>query len=132
MVEWIKGFIIPLVEIIFIGGIVGWVLWIVGKAFYNAYTKSFKFFWKYKIMRKQYAESTLRWCLECMDKGIGWYEAKKLLMVKMVDKKIMNETLWIYDQILIKYGNGGNKYDRQNVRGNREDESKQTSLPNIS
>jgi len=100
--EWVKGFLTPLIKVIFIGGFVGFVGFYVSKAFYNAYSKSWKFVWKYKIRRRSYPEKTMEWCIDAVEKGYGWYDAKKILMVKGVRKDIMNETLWIYDQVILE------------------------------
>jgi hypothetical protein len=102
--DWVKGFFIPLIEIVFIGGIAGTVLFVIGKAIYNGWSKSFKFFWKYKIRGNAYPESYVKWVLDCIDKGIGFYDAKKMLFVKMMPKNQIWETLYIYDEILNTMG----------------------------
>jgi hypothetical protein len=104
MVEWLNGFFVPLIKIVFVGGIIGFIAYIVCKAFYNAYTKSFKFFLKYSIFRKPNPESVVKWCMECVEKGVGWYDAKKLLLIKNVEQGKVNEIMWIYDKILDKLG----------------------------
>lgn len=111
MVEWFNGFIIPLIEIIFLGGMMGFIVYSIVRAFHNAWTKSWKFIWRYKIRKKAYPEKTVDWIFSCIDAGIGWYETKKLLMVKMTPQKMINETLWIYDQIIIELNikKGGKK-----------------------
>ena len=108
---WLSGFFIPLIEIIFLGGFFGWVGYIVVKAFHNAWVKSWKFIWKYKIRKKAYPETTIDWIFSCIDANIGWYEAKKILMVKMTPTSMINEALWIYDQTIIELNkeNGGIK-----------------------
>lgn len=132
MVEWVSGFFIPMIEIIFIFGIVGFFLFYIIKGFHNAWAKSWKFFFKYKIGRKSYNEKTLKWCLECMDKGIGWYDAKKIMMVAMVNTNQMNETLWIYDQIISEFNNqkGGKINNGREFKGsNSKIEKQQAELP---
>jgi hypothetical protein len=123
--EWMKGFIIPLIEITFIIGILGWVGFYVFKGFYNAWSKSLKYFIKYKIMKRSYPEKTLKWCLDCMDQGIGWYDAKKILMVKMCPDEQINETLWIYNQIIIQLNIeiGGKKNGRNIERCNSKNQT---------
>jgi len=132
-VDWINGFLIPLIEIIFIGGIVGWISYIVGKALHNGWTKSFKFIWKFRIRRKSYPEKTIKWCLECMEQGVGWYDAKKILMVKMIPTDQINETLWIYDQIINEFNNqkGGINNGRKHQRSDSKNEIKPTELPSF-
>jgi hypothetical protein len=112
-INWISGFIIPIIEIAFIGGIIAWISYVVIKAFHNAWEKSFKFFFKYKIMRKKYPESTLKWILNCMDEGVGYYDAKKFLMIKMIPEKQIYETMWIYDQVIVEMKGGLSKDGRE-------------------
>jgi len=129
--EWIKGFFIPLIEIIGIGGIVCWIGFYVAKGFHNAWSKQTKFFFKFKIRRKSYPESTLKWCLECIDEGIGYYDAKKMLMVKMLPDAEVNETMWIYDQILNEMKGGLDKNGRGFKASNSKDQGKATEFPTI-
>ena len=131
--EWLKNFIIPLIEIIFLGGIGLFILFYVGRAVWNAWSKSFKFTWKYSIRRNLYPETTVKWIIDCIDKGIGYYDAKKILMVKMYPDDQINETLWIYDKIIIELNNQGglNKNGKQFKRDNSKDEGKSAEFPSI-
>ena len=128
--EWVSGFLTPLIKVIFIGGFIGGIVWFVGKGFYNAWTKSWKFVLRYRIRKRSYPEKTILWCMEAVEKGIGWYDAKKILMVKGVRKGIMNETLWIYDQVILELNKqkGGVKNGRKYQRSDSKDE---TELPNF-
>jgi len=126
-----SGVIIPIIEITFIFGIVGAIIFFVGKGFHNAWAKQWKFVWKYRIRKKAYPEKTVDWVLSCIEAGIGWYGAKKLMMVKMTKTPMINETLWIYDQIIIELNKkkGGIKQNgREFERGYSKEISK---LPNI-
>ena len=117
---FLSGFLVPLIEITFIMGVVGTVLYFVGKGMHNAWTKSWKFVWKYKIRKKEYPAITTDWIFSCVEGGIGWYQAKKMLMIKMTPQRIIDETLWIYDQIILeldKQKGGIKKYGKQFERG---------------
>lgn len=132
-IDWIKGFIIPVVELVFIGGIAGYFLFIIGKAFHNAWTKGMKFVWKYKIPpRKEYPEKSVKWILDCIDQGIGFYDAKKMMLVKGNTDEQINETLWIYDQIIIKLKGGTDKNGRRFETSHRKTKiSTETEFPTI-
>ena len=94
MVEWVRDLIAPIIKVIFIGGFVGAILFYVIRAFYNAWSRSWKFFLKYKIMRKPYNEKTMTWCVEAFERDLDYYDVKKLLYVSgMTDK---NEILISY------------------------------------
>jgi hypothetical protein len=133
MVDWVNGFIIPTIEVTLIGGIVGGIAYIVGKAFYNGWSKAGKFIWKYKIRKKAYPEKTVKWTLDCMENGVGWYDAKKILMVKMIQTDQINETLWIYDRIINEFNNqkGGINNGRKHQRSDSKNEIKPTELPSF-
>jgi len=129
--DWVKGFLIPLVEIVILGGILGWITFMFARALSNGWSKAGKFIWKYQIKKKPYPEKTFKWVLTCIDKGFDWYEAKKILMVAGKPTKMINETLWIYDQILKEFNKekGGIKNGGKHKRSNSKNESKQTDLP---
>lgn len=104
--DLVENFLVPLAEIVIIFGVLGLFLFFLGKGLHNAWSKSIKYVWKYKIRRKKYLENTLKWILDCMNEGIGYYDAKKMLMIKMHSKEQINETMWIYDQMI-------NEWNRQ-------------------
>lgn len=128
--EWLNSFFIPLIKIVFVGGFFGWLAFIIGKALWNAWSRQTKFFVRYKIRKKPYPENIVEWCADCIDEGIGYYDAKKLLVVKMMPTDIVNETMWIYDQILTQLQGGQKEYGRELTRGYSEDKSK-TKFPNV-
>lgn len=132
MVDWVKGFIIPIIEVTFLIGIIGYISFIIGKALYNAWTKAGKFIWRYKFRKKPYPEKTVKWVLDCMEKGIGWYDAKKILLTKGYTNDMMYETLWIYDQIINEFNNQkGGTNGRKHQRSDSKDESKPAEFPTI-
>lgn len=130
---FVENWLIPTIKIIFLGGIIGYIGYIVGKAFHNAWTKQWKFVWKYNIRKKGYPERILKWSLDAMEKGIGWYDAKKKMMVAGTPTSEMNEVLWIYDQVLNELNNqkGGIKNGRKHQGGYSKIERQSTELPTI-
>lgn len=132
--DWLKGFFIPIIEVCFIGGILSYIGYYIGKAFWNAWSKSLKFTFKYKMpfLKKPYDEKKVKWILDCMDQGIGYYDAKKILMVKMHPTKEINEIMWLYDQLINQLNNekGGVKHGRKSKRSDSETQST-TELPTV-
>jgi len=131
--EFVRQFLTPLIKVIFIGGFLGAIGWYVGKAVYNGWSKHYKFVWKYKIKKQQYPEKTLIWCLDASDKGLGWYDIKKILMVAGKPTSQINEILWIYDEIFKLNQKGGKKTNgREHQRSYSEIEKQSTEqLPTI-
>lgn len=117
------NFFIPIISLTFIFGIFGFIIFIVIKAFRNVWKKQTKWFFKYKVMRKKYPEDTVQWCFNTLNNGFGWYDAKKFLLIKMIPDDQLNETLYIYDQIIIELSkekggglNGIRKYEGSNSK----------------
>jgi len=110
---FVTDILTPIVKVVLIGGFAGTILFFIIKAFYNAWSKSLKFFLRYKIFRKKIPDHISEWCMECLADGVGWYDAKKLLMVHGTKKKEINEILWVYDQIIIQLKGGKDKNGRK-------------------
>ena len=132
MAEWVTGLLMPIIKLVFIGGFVGVAGYYLFKGIYNGWSKSFKFAWKYTIRKKSYPQEVVEWLMECIDGGIGWYDVKKILMVKMIPQNQINETLWIYDKMIIELKGGVDKNGRKfkGVSGKIERKTA-TKLPNL-
>ena len=109
--DWVNGFIIPLVEIVVISGIILAILYFVFKGFRNAWQKQTKFFFRYKILRKKYPEELVKYCMDNINEGIGYYDTKKILMIEMVNPKEVNEMMYVYDIILNQMKGGRKKHE---------------------
>lgn len=105
--EWIKGFFVPLIEVIVYLGFFGFISYVIGKAFWNLWSKKLKFVWKYKIKRKPYEEQKVQKIIECIDAGMKWSDFKKYLCLEMIEGSEYNEYLWIYEQIVKKLNQKG-------------------------
>ena len=132
----VETYLIPIIKLSFYLGIFGFIAYIVVKAFRNGWIKEYKFVWKYKIRKKKLPDKTVKWILECMENGIGWYDAKKLLMVKDHPQSQINEILWIYDALITELDKntekGGKKtHGRKYTRSDRKDEINNTELPSF-
>ena len=75
------------------------------------------------MRKKPYDEKTINWIWSCVDGGIGWYDAKKLMMVKNLPNAQVNETLWIFDKIIMELNQKkggikkhGRKYERDSCK----------------
>jgi len=78
-------------------------------------------------------EPIVQWCIDAIDNGVGYYDAKKLLYVNNgTNMEQVWETLWIYDKIILDLNKlnkktGGNKDGRKFERGYSKIE--RTELP---
>lgn len=100
--DWLNAFIIPLIKITFIGGIISWIVFVVFRGISRNWKQNTKWFFKYSIRRNKYPESIVVWCYDAIEKGIGYYDAKKLLYVHNGNNmELVYETLYIYD-VLVK------------------------------
>jgi len=133
--DWVNGFIIPIIEIIFIGGISITILYFVGKGFLNAWNKSWKFIYTYKILKTKYPEDAISWIYDCMENKWDRYKVKKILFMNNISKNKINEMIWLYDQIsmeIYKEQNGGKINGREFKRSYSKNESRAEQLPSIS
>lgn len=124
-----NGFIIPLIELVFIGGIIIFVGFFVFGGINNAWQKSWKWIWKYKIMKKPYPETILSWCLDSFDRDLDYYDIKKLLLIKNPDQSYVDEVSWIYLQVMDQLNKNGGKNGRKLTSSNKS--VKGSELPSI-
>ena len=129
--EWIKGFLIPLVEVTFFLGFVSWIGFYVGRGFLRNWTQRWKWFFKFSIMRKSYPEKAMKWSFDAIEQNLGYYEAKKILFVSNGENMDqVYETLYIYDKLQLELNKQkGGKNGRELERGYSE--IKGTELPKI-
>ena len=106
--DWIKQFIAPIIEIIFIGGILSFIGYYVFRAFYNAWTKSWKYVLKYRIKKNPYTEKHVKFVMDCIDQKKSYYNTKKELLLRSTSENEVNEIMWIYNQVW-KELKGGNR-----------------------
>jgi len=107
---FVSGFLIPLIKIVTIGGILGYILFVVVRAIHITWRKSIRYFIKYKISfkKKPIPEDKLKYVLNQIENGIGYYDTKKSLYLQMKPENEIFEILWIYDEVLNTM-KGGNK-----------------------
>lgn len=120
-IDWFQDFFKPLIIITFVGGLISWVGFYVFRGINRQWNQQTKWFLKYKIGRKSFSESTLKWCLDAIENGMGYYEAKKLLFIHNgTNMDQVYETLYIYEQVLKEFysenkqkgGENGGKFKR--------------------
>lgn len=130
--SFVSNWLIPIIKVVFIGGIFGYISFIVGKAVYNGWSKQFKFVIKYKVLKKELPDEKVKWVLDAIEQGVGWYDAKKFLMVKMYPQSEINEILWVYDDIIKELKGGKRQNGKDNSRIERDVKSKARELTNYS
>lgn len=117
---FVQTFLVPIVSLCFLGGIISWISFVSYREISRLWKQQTKWIFKYKVMRKSYPEKTIAWCLGCFDEGIGYYDAKKLLLVKNGNNlDQVYETLYIYDQLISELHSKNNimtKEERQDGR----------------
>jgi len=128
---FVPNFLIPLIKVTFLFGIIGFIAFYFGKAIHNAWSKEFKFTWKYKIRKQKYPEKTIIWCLEASDRGMGYYDVKKKLMVAGTKTSKMNETLWIFNEMFKINQKEVKQNGRKHKGSDRKIERPSTDLPSI-
>lgn len=113
-IDWLNGFFIPLAEIIFILAVVFGLGFLLIRFFRKTWKTQTKWLIRYKILKKPYPEDAVRWILNNIEHGIGYYDTKKMLLVKGVKPDKINGIMFIYDEILntMKGGQDVRKFKR--------------------
>lgn len=122
--DWLKNFFIPMAQLIVIIGSLGFLVIIIYRAFSKHFNKTWKFFIKYSILRRDYDEKKVEWCINALENGYDYWKAKKFLLINNVKPDDINELMYIFNKIM-KGGvkNGGFKSDNS--------ESQRTKYPKI-
>ena len=130
---FVTNWLVPIIKLTFLGGIGAYIIFIISKAFNNAWKKQWKFVWKYKILRKKIPEKSLQWCFEAIEKDVDYYMIKKTLLFAGKPNKQINETLWIYAQLFneLNKEKGGIKHGRKHKGSDSKIKGKQENLPTI-
>jgi len=128
--SFVSNWLTPIIKVLFFIGFFGFFSFIILKAIHNGWSKRYKFVIKYKIFRRKYPEKKVEWCLECLDQNLSYHDVKKFLMVKSIPKKIMNETLWIYSNLL-KELKGGVGNERK-IKGISNEVTTKQNIPKYS
>jgi len=99
-INWVSGFIIPILETTIILGVVGFFILMFYRGFKKTWRTQTKWFLRYKILRKPYPEKAVEWVLNNIEHGVGYYETKKMLLIKGINDEKINGIMWVYDEIL--------------------------------
>ena len=127
---FVENFLIPLIEVCFILGLVGFPLCWLGYRIWKAWKVTLKWYWKYKIKKNEYDEELVAWIMECIDKDFSYYDVKRrLLLLKRFHEEKVNEVMWIFEQIMIQV-KGGKSRNGKLTRSDRKNEA-EAKLPNF-
>lgn len=126
--DWIGSFFVPIIKTVFFIGIIGFVAYVILRALYNLWSQQWRYMIRYELLKRPLPQDTVDWCVDAMDNGYGYYEVKKLLLVNGVYGERFNETLWIYDKLLIKL-KGGKEYGRKYERTSGKTKEAEGGLP---
>jgi hypothetical protein len=121
-VDIVKGFVIPIISGVLILGITSYAVFFFTKGLRNGWQKAGKFIFRYRIMKKPYPQHIVSWCVDCIEKGIGWYDAKKMMLIHGNPQSEIDETMWIFDEIInqLNKEQGGKTNGRKFKGSNRK------------
>jgi hypothetical protein len=117
--------VIAVIKIFMYLGLVGFFSYLFYKTIWNGWSKRYKFYFKYFLLRKNYPEKTVEFCLDCIENNRDYYSIKKSLIINNWKNKDINEILWIYDMLLKQMKGGKNKNERKFAGISNEIERKQ-------
>lgn len=124
--EWLKGFFIPLIEIVFIFGGILTICFLLYKAFSNVYKKKIKWMIIYQTpyLKRAFRDNDVEFVMDAIENGASSTEVKKCLFLQMLPENRINEILFIYDLVLKSLKGGVDKNGREYKSGFGEIESK--------
>lgn len=109
--SFVSNILTPIIQLIVYIGLTLWVFYLIyyfsKKAFPNM-----RWFWKYKVFKKDYREEDVEFCMDAIEKNASPIDIKKWLLIKGQSVKRVNEIIYIYYQILRQL-KGGKKNGRQ-------------------
>jgi len=95
-----------------------WILYIIYWIFKKIF-KNFGLFWRYKVLRENWDDKKVKWCMDAIEKGWNEIKITKFLLIHNYNQKQIKEMLYYYKNIKKKLMLGGGKeYDR--IRPNNE------------
>ena len=133
MVDWVSGFISPIVQLVVIGGIIIVLTILFIRAFNKVWKTQWKWILRYRMpfKKKQYEPKTIKWIMEAISLNWDYYETKKFLLLKGFKEERINETMWIFEQVQ-KQLKGGEKNGQRFARSNSQIKRTETSnLPSF-
>jgi hypothetical protein len=115
-----ENFIIPTIKVIFYIAVFGSLAFFISRAIVKRWTKTWKYFFKYKVFKRTMPEKEVAWCMEAIEiHNMPYSKAKQYLYLKgKTSQSKVNETMYIFTQIY-KILKGG-KYGRISSRSNSE------------
>jgi hypothetical protein len=103
-----------------------WVCWLIYKGI-KALSPNFSLWIKYKLFGKEMSNVLVGWCMEAIEKDMNKEDVESFLLLKNVNRKRINEILYVYDQVLYELKGGVTNGEEKNRGYNRQFE-----IPEIS
>lgn len=112
--DWLNQFFVPLIQVIFLLGVIGGILFVFLRAFYKTLYRSWLWTLKYKILNKPYLEKDLQLVISTAEQCKTKEKFEMALLVNNVSRIKVYELLYLYEKIY-----GGTKNGRKIEKSNR-------------
>lgn len=106
--DWLKNFFIPVIELVFIFGFVGFIAYVIFRPLYRMWNKSWKYFIKYTIFRTKINEQDVQWSMKAIENRFDEAKVKMFLLEHNQDMERAREMTWIFKKVF-KEVKGGEK-----------------------
>jgi hypothetical protein len=108
MTDWWINFILPLIIATFLLSIIIGLIFIVSRAFYKKWSRQWKFVIKYNLSKRKPKDEVVQWCIDAIEKGMNYYDAKRFLLLKGLESDKIYETMFIFKKIYKQLKGGAN------------------------
>lgn len=130
----IENFLIPLIEIIVIGGIIAFIVIVVFRALLIKWNRSWMFVMKYDVMKSAVDPIKSAWIFEALQNKLTYAQIHQKLLLAGFKKEDIREMLFLSNRISNELNmnelKGGQNGRKQFKRSDRKNEG--TKLPTIS
>jgi hypothetical protein len=93
-----ENFIIPALKLLIYLGLFGTLAFFIARALVKRWTKTGKYFFKYKVFKRTMPEKEVAWCMEAIETyEMSYSKAKQYLYLKgKTSQSKVNETMYIF------------------------------------
>jgi hypothetical protein len=97
--DWIKGFFIPIIELLLVGGVIFVIAFYIGRGINYRCKRIWKFTLKYVILKQQYNIEMTRAAYIAINNNMPLSKFRAKLLLELQDLNIVNEACYIYQKL---------------------------------
>lgn len=116
----VANYIVPTIKVMLTLAFTGLSGFGIFKAIRSLFPKEITAWFKFRILRKEYPEEDVEWCLDCWEKGASIPEVLRHLRLTKVQDQKVEEIMFIFKKITKLKGGQKSNGRRQTRKGSLE------------